>query len=338
MIFLNDYYQKILKNIKFIDLFSGIGGFRLSLESYGAKCVFSCDNNKFACETYKTNFGDNSYCDITKIDEKIIPDHDILCAGFPCQAFSISGKQKGFEDIRGTLFFDLVRIIKYKKPSILFLENVNNLLIHDNGNTFKKMEKTLSELNYTIFFKVLNSSEFGLAQSRKRIYILGFEKNKFKNINFDFPKSFDSNIIVNNILVKSDDLGKYYISKKDINIKSICTQNNLILSNKPIKIGKMGKGGQGERIYSVFGKAITLSAEGGGPGSKTGAYLVNDFVRKLTPRECARLQGFPDDFKITVSDNQAWKQFGNTVSINVLQSILKEIIDNKTIIENLKEK
>src|SRR5690554_2942122 len=176
--------KKIFENYKFIDLFSGIGGFHLALNSLGAKCIFASEWDKYASETYQENFEIKPSGDITQIKETEIPKHDILCGGFPCQAFSISGKQKGFEDTRGTLFFDIARIVDYHRPKILFLENVKNFVRHDNGNTLKTVIETLESLNYKVFYKVLNTSNFGLPQNRERIYIVGFNKNEFENIKF----------------------------------------------------------------------------------------------------------------------------------------------------------
>ncbi|KEZ23235.1 DNA cytosine methyltransferase [Ureaplasma diversum] len=177
--------------IKFIDLFAGIGGFRLGLESNGAKCVFSSEIDEHAIEMYKANFGDNSKCDITSLNPNDIPDFDILCAGFPCQTFSISGKQKGFEDdVRGTLFFDIRRILKAKKPKAFILENVQNLEKHDKGNTLFVMIKTLNELGYSVKYKILNAKDFGVPQNRERIIIVGNNEGKI----FDFDKIKTSSI------------------------------------------------------------------------------------------------------------------------------------------------
>ena len=172
----------------FIDLFAGIGGIRIAFESVGGKCVFSSEWDKYAQKTYQANFGEIPAGDITKINEKDIPTFDILCAGFPCQPFSIAGKRKGFEDTRGTLFFDIARIIKYHKPKVVFLENVKNLLNHNNGNTFKVIKETLEELGYNVFYKVLKASDYGLPQNRPRLYIVCFNKSFYKNIYFDFPE------------------------------------------------------------------------------------------------------------------------------------------------------
>lgn len=313
----------------FIDLFAGIGGFHLALSSVGGKCVFASEWDKYASETYFDNFGIKPFGDITKINEKTIPDHDVLCAGFPCQAFSVSGKQKGFEDTRGTLFFDIARIVEYHQPKVLFLENVKNLIKHDNGNTFKVILNTLEELNYNVFSKVLNTSDFGLPQNRERIYIVAFHKS-LEVEDFYFPQKLNQQICLKDILEEKPSKAKY-IERDDIEIyKKYYLESDLFgqktLENKPIQIGKVNKGGQGERIYHPLGHSITLSAYGGGVGSKTGLYLIDGKIRKLSPRECARVQGFPEYFKLNDSDTQSYKQFGNSVSVDVLQYIAIEII------------
>lgn len=320
--------NKSLNKYKFIDLFAGIGGFHYALASLGAECVFASEWDKHASETYKNNFGLEPNGDITLINETEIPKHDILCGGFPCQAFSISGKRKGFDDTRGTLFFDIARIVNHHKPKVLFLENVKNLAKHDEGKTLTTIIKTLEELEYTVFNKVFNASNFGLPQNRERVYIVAF-RNNINSKKFKFPTPTNEQVCLENILEDNPTSAKV-IQRSDINIyKTYKAQNSLFgeieLLNKPIQIGKVNKGGQGERIYHPLGHAITLSAYGGGVGSKTGLYLVKDKVRKLSPRECARVQGFPDEFILNKTDSQAYKQFGNSVSINVLQKIILEI-------------
>jgi DNA (cytosine-5)-methyltransferase 1 len=295
--------KSLLKNYKFIDLFSGIGGFHLALSSYGAECVFASEWDKYASNTYQKNFGIKPYGDITKIEVENIPPHDILCGGFPCQAFSISGKQKGFEDTRGTLFFDIARIVNYHQPKVLFLENVKNLLKHDNGNTLRTITETLQELNYSVFYKVLNSSHFGLPQNRERLYIVAFHNALNVDV-FQFPKPINTAVCLEQILENNPGNAKI-ITRNDIEIyRDYAISNSLFsdfeLLNKPIQIGKVNKGGQGERIYHPLGHAITLSAYGGGVGAKTGLYLIT----------------------------QAYKQFGNSVSVNVLQYILNKIAPN----------
>ena len=314
--------KQTLKNYTFIDLFAGLGGFRLALESLGAKCVYSSEWDKFAQEVYCENFGEIPDGDITKVDENQIPKHDILCAGFPCQAFSISGKQRGFEDNRGTLFFDVARIVKAKKPKVVFMENVKNFATHYKGKTLSVVKSTMTELGYTFNYKVLNATDYGIPQKRERIYMVCFRNDL--NINeFSFPKTFSLQKHVEDFLLYDEKLiSSLFVYRPDI------YYNNKIdnkTSNRPIRLGIVNKGGQGERIYSTKGIAVTLSANGGGIFAKTGGYLVNGIPRKLHPRECARLMGFPDSYKMSKNKNQAYKQFGNSVVVDVLQYIAIEI-------------
>ncbi len=311
-----------LKDMTFIDLFAGLGGFRLALQSLGAKCVYSNEWDKFAQQVYNDNFGDIPEGDITQVDEKTIPDHDILCAGFPCQAFSISGKQRGFEDSRGTLFFDVARIVKCKKPKIVFMENVKNFATHDNGHTLEVVQNTMEELGYTFFQKVLNAVDYGVPQKRERIYMVCF-RNDLGIDDFVFPAPFKLIRHVEDFLLDENDVpDKLYVQREDTYMENKVDNK---YSNKPIRLGIVNKGGQGERIYSTKGIAITLSAYGGGAFAKTGGYLVNGKYRKLAPRECARIMGYPDTYKIISNYNQAYKQFGNSVVIDVLQYIAIEI-------------
>jgi DNA (cytosine-5)-methyltransferase 1 len=331
MLDISEAYQEKFSKYKFIDLFAGIGGFHYALTSYGAKCVFASEWDKHASKVYENNFNVTPFGDITKISETDIPEHDIICGGFPCQAFSVSGKQKGFQDTRGTLFFDILRIADYHKPKLLFLENVKNIQAHDGGNTIKVIIDNLDKLGYKVFYKLLNTSNYGLPQNRERVYFVCFRKD-LNVLNFEFPKPINNHISLESILEDNTD-NKYNINRQDVVItKQLDLGNNLFdepnKKNKPIQIGYVNKGGQGERIYHPTGHSITLSAYGGGAGAKTGLYLINNKLRKLTERECAKLQGFPDSFKLHENRNQCYKQFGNSVSINVLQHILKNIIDS----------
>lgn len=310
-----------LKGEKVIDLFAGIGGFHLAFKSFGADIIYANEWDKAAADIYYKNFGILPTGDITKIDAKDIPEHDILCAGFPCQAFSISGNQKGFDDSRGTLFFEVARIVKEKKPRVVFMENVKNFATHNNGQTLEVVKKTMEELGYSFFSEVLNAADFGVPQSRKRIYMLAF-RDDLGIEKFSFPKPILLNKTVKNILLPEEFTHKYEIVRNDVTMKDIIEKE----STQPIRLGIVNKGGQGERIYSTLGTAITLSAYGGGVGAKTGIYLVNDKLRRLSPRECARLTGFPDNFIIAQNDNIAYKQFGNSVVVDVLQYIIEEMI------------
>lgn len=317
------------KQFTFIDLFAGIGGFRLALESYGGKCVFSSEWDKYARIVYECNFGELPAGDITKIEEKDIPYHDVLCAGFPCQAFSISGKQGGFNDARGTLFFDIARIANYHKPKVLFLENVKHLVKHDNGKTLSTIIRVLNEIGYDVFFEILDSSHFGIPQSRKRVFFVCFNK-KLLVKNFEFPKPRPKPVILKDVLLPDSEAEDYVIKRKDIKINRNAFPKKDMFGNypqKPVRIGTINKGGQGERIYSIYGHAITLSAYGGGAASKTGAYLVNGKVRKLTPKECLRLLGFPENFKLPVPPSQAYKLCGNSVVLPVVKAIFEKILE-----------
>lgn len=318
-----DVKDKFLTGYRFIDLFSGIGGFRLALESFGANCVYSSEIDKHAQEVYAKNFGEIPDGDITQVNEVNVPNHEILCAGFPCQAFSVSGKQKGFDDVRGTLFFHIARIVKEKQPLVILLENVKNFVKHNNGETFNTIKHILEELNYDFYFKVLNACDFGIPQKRERIYIVCFRKDL--NIkDFQFPRPFTLNKCIEDILLSDEETNHLICDRKDVILKDIIENEK---SSKPIRIGTVGQGCQGERIYSTKGTAITLSAYGGGVFAKTGGYLINGNVRKLHPIECARLTGFPDSFILAKSNNQAYKQFGNSVVVDVLQYILYNIVE-----------
>jgi DNA (cytosine-5)-methyltransferase 1 len=320
----------MIKKIKFIDLFCGIGGFHEALKNKKTECVFSSEWDKDCQKIYNENFGITPEGDITKINEKDIPKHDLLCAGFPCQAFSISGKQKGFEDTRGTLFFDVARIVKYHKPKVVFLENVKNFETHDEGKTLKTVQVTMDNLGYNFYHKVINSSNYGVPQNRPRIYMVAFLK-KLKVNNFIFPKPLNENIPLKDLLLPDNKIEEFKIKRKDIVITKKIIQKDIFGSypSKPIRIGTVGKGGQGERIYDPRGHAIALTAYGGGIGSKTGLYFINGKIRKLTPRECARVSGYPDSFKISDSKTIAYKQFGNTVVVKVINLIFKQILKTK---------
>ncbi len=322
---MNDFFY----NAKYIDLFAGIGGFHQALSSWGAECVFASEWDKHAAKLYEKNYGIKPEGDITLIKEEDIPKHDILCAGFPCQAFSISGKQLGFEDVRGTLFFDIIRIAQYHKPKLMLLENVKNFIRHNGGDTLNVVLKLLDSVGYRVYYKVLNAGNYGLPQNRERIYFVCFRKD-LRVTYFEFPKISHKPTCLLDI-IESTNSDVKVVEREDIVFTKDYKPDtdlfgNLVLPNKPIQIGYVNKGGQGERIYSPFGHAITLSAYGGGVGSKTGLYLINGKVRKLSTRECARVQGYPEDFIIDESSSQAYKQFGNSVAVNVLKAIIQKIV------------
>ncbi|MDU5324974.1 DNA cytosine methyltransferase [Campylobacter ureolyticus] len=298
--------------LKVADLFAGIGGIRLGFERVfdDVECVFSSEIDKFAIQTYKANFNETPSGDITKIKSDEIPDFDMLLAGFPCQPFSSAGLKKGFFDERGGMFFEVVRILRDKKPSMFLLENVKNLKSHNDGNTLEFMIKSLRNLGYDVCFEVLKARDFGLPQNRERIYIVGFN---FKT-NFIFPKPLNIKTKLNDILEKNVD-EKYTISDR-------LWQGH---QRRKIENKKAGKGFG----YGLFDKnseyVNTLSARYYKDGSEILIEQIGKNPRKLTPRECARLQGFKDSFTIPVSNNQAYRQFGNSVAINVIENIAKEI-------------
>lgn len=314
--------------MKYIDLFAGIGGFHQALNRFNATCVFASEWNKPAAEVYFTNHGIKPDGDITQIHESKIPPHDMLCGGFPCQPFSLSGKQMGFEDTRGTLFFEISRIVSFHKPKVILLENVKNLEGHDNGKTLDIVIETLRNLNYKVYYEVLNASDYGLPQNRERIFIVCFRQDLGVTA-FNFPRKTHQPICLLDILEDPPSHVKY-INKHNIVftrtfVSEIDLFGEVFSPNRPIQIGYINKGGQGERIYSPHGHAVTLSAHGGGIGARTGLYYIDNKVRKLSPRECARVQGFPDTFVIDPSPYQSYKQFGNSVAVSVLIPIISEI-------------
>ncbi len=307
----------------FIDLFAGIGGMRIAFESAGGRCVYTNEWNKFSQKTYFDNFGDMPDGDITKVDANSIPDHDILVAGFPCQPFSIAGVSKknslgratGFEDkTQGTLFFDVCRIIKAKRPKAFMLENVKNLCSHDKGNTFRVIQESLDELDYDIFYKVLDGQNF-VPQHRERILIVGFDRKTFKGlVDFKFDITpIEPKPVIRDILEKNPD-PKYTLSDKLWAYLQAYAAKHKAAGN-----------GFGYGIAPLNGVSRTLSAQYYKDGSEVLIAQKNKNPRRLTPRECARLQGFPDTFKITVSDGQAYKQFGNSVVVPLMANVAKLI-------------
>ena len=303
---------------KMIDLFAGIGGTRLGFYLTGkTSVVFSSEIDKFAVKTYRTNFGEMPCGDITKVDAKDIPDHDILVGGFPCQAFSQAGKKLGFEDTRGTLFFEIARIINEKRPKAFLLENVKNLKSHDRGKTYKVIEKTLHDMNYDVQTLLFKAKDFGVPQNRERVYIVGFDKAQVKNYkDFKPPVPFDKPTKVGDVLEESVN-EKYTISdalweghkrrKRDHKKKGNGFGYSLVNPESPYTNTISAR-------YYKDGSEILVEQKGKNP-------------RKLTPREAARLQGFPEEYIIPVSDTQAYKQFGNSVAVPVVNAIAESILE-----------
>lgn len=303
---------------RFIDLFAGIGGFRIAFESVGGECVFSSEINSFACQTYEANHGDKPHGDITLVNEADIPDHEILVAGFPCQPFSIAGVSKkkslnrdhGFKDkTQGTLFFDIARIINKKRPEAFLLENVKNLVSHDGGKTFATILDVLEDEGYHVHWKIIDARHV-VPQHRERIYIVGFRDN----ISFSFPNFASRQPVLGDIL-EPKVAQKYTLTDKLWEY----------LQNYAEKHRAKGNG-FGFGLFDKDGVARTLSARYYKDGSEILIKQKNKNPRRLTPRECARLMGFPDSFNQVVSDTQSYKQFGNSVVVPVVKKLAEQII------------
>lgn len=326
----------VKEKLKFIDLFAGIGGFRLGFENAGCECVFSSEIDDHACKMYELNFGDNPKCDITTLDVMKVPDFDILCAGFPCQAFSICGKQKGFYDeTRGTLFFDICRILDTKKPKAFVLENVFNLEKHDSGRTLTVMLSALSELGYTVVYKVLNARDFGVPQNRDRIVIVGnregiaFNFAKLKTNTIESMRPFldkegdfeilppDSYTLLDTSLVKRQPKsGLMFCGYRNKKIRTVGVRPGTEHLSRVHK--------QPNRIYDAEGIHPTLASQ-----ESSGRYFIKDgdIVRKLTMDECFRFMGFPENYKKIGNSAQLYARIGNSICVNMVQSVATEIVN-----------
>ena len=319
---------------RFIDLFAGIGGFRLAFQNLEGKCVFTSEWDKYSKQTYKANFGEIPFGDITKAETKsYIPNgFEVLCAGFPCQAFSIAGRRGGFEDTRGTLFFDVAEIIKKKQPKAIFLENVKGLRNHDRGKTLATILNVLREdLNYYVPEpQILNAKEFGVPQNRERIFIVGFRKD-LGITDFQYPEPTNKNVVLDDILEEEEVSVKYYLSTtyvqtlKNHRARHESKGNGFgyeIIPNDGTA-NAVVCGGMGRERNLVYDDRLTNFK----PITHISGEVNREGIRKMTPREWARLQGFPDNFKIVVSDAQAYKQFGNSVAVPAIQATAEKIIE-----------
>ena len=330
--------------LRSIDLFAGIGGIRIGFDNaFGEqiRTVFVSEWDKFAQKTYEANFKDDFKIagDITKIDEESIPECDSCLAGFPCQAFSLAGKRMGFDDdykglCRGTLFQDVVRICEHHKPKVIFCENVKGLKIHDRGRTFKVITKAFEQIGYTVYSKVLNSKDFGVPQNRERIYIVAFRSN-INSKGFKFPEGDNDKTCIKDILEKAPISSKYYLS--DVYLDTL----------KAHKERHKNKGnGFGYEIRPLDGQAGAIVCGGMGrernliidsrphsmvPVTHIKGEINKEDIRKLTPREWARLQGFPESYTLELADTHLYKQFGNSVTIPVIEAIANEI---RRVLEN----
>lgn len=298
-------------SFSFIDLFAGIGGIRLGFEAAGGHCVFSSEFDEDACTTYKANFGEHPQGDITKIDAKQIPDFDILLGGFPCQAFSIIGKKEGFaNETCGTLFFEIERILKEKKPKAFMLENVKNLISHDNGNTFKIIKSHLEKLGYNVYSKVLNALDFGVPQKRERIIIVGFLENVF----FDFPEPIplEKRLTLSDIL--ENDVDKKYFVRPQIKQSRLERLKDKNFPRPYISHENMA----GSITPHPYSSALRA-------GASANYILIND-ERRPTEREMLRLQGFPDSYKIVLPYGKVKHQCGNSVAVPVIKAVANRMI------------
>lgn len=305
--------QESEDSFTFIDLFAGIGGTRMGYEAAGGRCVFTSEWDLSCQKTYQANFGEEPYGDITKIDAGEIPDFDVLLAGFPCQPFSSIGLRQGFEHAtQGTLFYDVARILDNKKPKAFMLENVPGLITHDKGNTFKIILKTLDDLGYEVFYKILDSARFGVPQQRKRIYIVGFRRDVFsRNVlkSFDIPETNGRTAYICDYLEEnaegysiSEHLQKTYIFKKN--------------DGRPMTVDKNSRV-QTKTLVASYHKIQRLTGTFVKDG-KTG-------LRLFTEGECKALMGFPPDFKVPVSRTQMYRQFGNSIVVPVVEAVAKEV-------------
>lgn len=314
---------------KFIDLFSGIGGIRLAFENAGCECVFSSEINKEACETYFSNFGEYPSGDISQIPSVEIPDFNILTGGFPCQPFSIAGFRKGFEDSRGTLFFEIARILKEKQPDSFLLENVAGIVTHDNGKTIETIESILSSLNYRFTWKLINAKDYGVPQNRNRWYCVGFRHDVGVKFDFDsdvensdlifqFPQRRRLTTFVSDLLEEkvSDDYRVSDIAKKNIDLYAKENQlldHSIVYDIRPSRCH-----------FRHDGISPCLTAKMGTGGNNVPVLATS--YRKLTERECLRIMGFPESFKIPPNTSHTYKQIGNSVAVPVIEMIANEIV------------
>lgn len=309
---------------KTVSLFSGIGGFDLGFEYNGFNIVWANDFDKYACETYKANVSKNIVCGDIRIEKENIPEHDVLIGGFPCQPFSTLGKLKGFEDEeRGTLFFEIKDILQKHHTKVVVLENVKNIMNHDGGNTFKRIIHELESLGYVCFYHVFNSADYGIPQRRNRCYIIGFLGEYFYTPDFDFPKKQELKITTQDMLDENVD-EKYFLTRKIVDtILGHGTKNYIVEPTIDLPISKT--------LTATMAKMHRASQDNYVTDEKNYQRNCDKIkrvnIRKLTPNECRKLQGFPSNWKQVVSDCQAYKQFGNAVTVNVSYEIGKAVMD-----------
>jgi DNA (cytosine-5)-methyltransferase 1 len=316
---------------RFIDLCAGIGGMRIAAEQNGGECVFSCEVNKSAAKVYEENFSEDPTGDLTEIDLEAVPEHDLLIAGFPCQPFSICGYKRGFEDTRGTIFFHILNIIKEKNPQCVLLENVKHFAQHDSGRTKAVIISALEELGYQVADKVLNATDFGLAQNRERTIIVASRSGTFRFEFPDYPRKCILDIVEEDAEHQEMTDAHVLLSPEKLKTQPKSGLKFVGYRKKAIRKAGVREGTehlsrthkQPNRIYSAEGTHPTLAA-----GETSGRYwiLEGDRIRKLTLRECYRLQGFPDSFKLCQSQTQAYKQVGNSVPIPMIGAVISALL------------
>lgn len=299
----------------FIDLFCGIGGFRLALEKAGLTGVFSSDIDLEVQEAYERNFGERPVGDLRAVPAAEIPAHDVLCAGFPCQAFTASGKRQGFADERGQLFFEIVRIAGYCQPKVLLLENVRNIMVIDEGRTLQTIKDELAAIGYQVHVYVLNASQYGVPQARVRVYFVGIRNDLTDRIVSVKPEPAHCSIRLQDVLEESVDERLQYSGASEMTYSSELPES----APKLIRVGHIGNGGQGRQIYSPQGHAATLLAS-----ANSGWYLVNDKVRRLSVTECKRIMGFPNSH-IVSAGRAGFKQLGNAIVPEMVSAVLSQI-------------
>lgn len=310
--------------IRYADLFCGLGAFHEAFKRTSAfECAFACDIDERVRRIYEANHGVLPFGDITKIDPVSLPDFDLLCAGFPCQSFSIAGLRKGFGDDRGNLFYDVLRFVDAKSPSVVVLENVKNLKSHDGGKTFATIKGLLEERGYNMSSQVMDSAHYGSPQCRQRIFMVAVRNGQFR-----FPERSKSHRTVSAVIDGSDksnwDRTGYYLVSKNARPRPF--RPRILFDVYSSKTKKGGR--QGERVYDIDGCGVTVCASSGGPGAKTGLYKVGDSIRRLNPRECLSMFGFPPNYDFLDStDQQKMFYLGNSIVVDVVEALIPGIVE-----------
>ena len=312
-------------SIRYVDLFCGLGAFHQSFRNHGGfECVLACDINEKVREIYEANHGVRPFGDIKEMDPDFFPDFELLCAGFPCQPFSIAGNQKGFEDKNGNLFYDILNIVDAKKPKMAILENVKNLKTHDNGRTYKVIERAFLDRGYSFFSKVMEATHYGSPQCRQRIFMVATKLGEFS-----FPAKFEKQRLVSSVIYRSDSSewvsSKYYLVGKKSKPRPFKPRILFDVHSKETKKG----GRQGERVYDIDACGVTICASSGGPGAKTGLYKVGNKIRRLNTGECLQMFGFPKNYNFCgIGEEQKLFYLGNSIVVNVVDALVPEIIKN----------